>query len=78
MAENLADVIRGDVPLAKAIFGDERKRRLIGRLQQDGWPIFEVCGKRCAFPDALAATIAQMRQASRPKQRPRGWRRQTR
>jgi hypothetical protein len=51
----LKDMIRGDVPLARAIFNDERKRRLIQQLQQDGWPIFDLAGKRCAFPADLAA-----------------------
>jgi hypothetical protein len=51
----LEDVIRGDVPLARAIFKDPRKRRLIPQLQRDGWPIFDLAGKRCAFPADLAA-----------------------
>ena len=54
-ASTLEDVIRGDVPLARAIFNDPRKRRLIPRLQEDGWPIFDLAGKRCAFPADLAA-----------------------
>ena len=56
-ASTLEDVIRGDVPLARAIFNDERKRRLIKGLQDDGWPIFDLAGKRAAFPADLAAHV---------------------
>jgi hypothetical protein len=66
-ANTLENVIRGDVPLARAIFNDERKRRLIPQLQLDGWPIFDFAGKRCAFPADLAAAIARVRQATTPK-----------
>ena len=56
MAERtLKGLIRGDAPLARAIFNDERKRRLIPQLQRDGWPIFDLAGKRCSFPADLAA-----------------------
>jgi hypothetical protein len=37
------------------IFKDPSKRRLVPELQEDGWPIFEIAGKRCGFPDELAA-----------------------
>jgi hypothetical protein len=60
-ASTLEDLIRGDVPLARAIFGDERKRRLIPQLQKDGWPIFDLAGKRCAFPADLHAAAARTR-----------------
>src|SRR5215467_12042172 len=65
----LKDLIRGAVPLARAIFNDPRKRRLIPRLQRDGWPIFEIAGKRCAFPADLAAHV---RKATRSGPAPRG------
>jgi len=65
----LKDLIRGDLPLARAIFNDPRKRRLIPRLQRDGWPIFDVAGKRCAFPADLAA---HMRKTTRSGGAPRG------
>jgi hypothetical protein len=56
MAErSLKGLIRGDVPLARAIFNDERKRRLIPKLQEEGWPIFDCAGKRSGFPADLAA-----------------------
>jgi hypothetical protein len=55
MGSTLKDLIRGDLPLARAIFNDGRKRRLIPKLQRDGWPMFEIAGKRCAFPADLAA-----------------------
>jgi hypothetical protein len=57
MGSTLKDLIRGDLPLARAIFNDGRKRRLIPKLQRDGWPIFEIAGKRCAFPADLAAHV---------------------
>jgi hypothetical protein len=57
MGSTLKDLIRGDVPLARAIFDDERKRRLIPKLQEQGWPIFDLAGKRCAFPADLAAHV---------------------
>jgi hypothetical protein len=58
-AENGLDVIRGDVPLARYIFNDPRKRRLIPRLQEQGWPIFDVCGKRAARRPDLDAEVAE-------------------
>ena len=51
----LKHLVRGDVPLARVIFDDPRKRRLIKGLQDDGWPIFDLAGKRAAFPADLAA-----------------------
>jgi hypothetical protein len=65
----LKGVIRGDVPLARAIFNDPRKRRLIPQLQQDGWPIFDLAGKRSAFPADL---VAHARKATRSGPAPRG------
>ena len=64
-ANSLEGVIRGDVPLARRIFGDPRKRRLIPQLAKDGWPIFELAGKRCPFPAALEAAIVRARKAAR-------------
>ena len=55
MATSLKDLIRGDVALSRAIFNDARKRRLIPQLQKEGWPIFDLAGKRCGFPADLAA-----------------------
>jgi len=69
MGSTLKDLIRGDLPLARAIFNDGRKRRLIPKLQRDGWPIFEIAGKRCAFPADLAAHV---RKATRSGPTPRG------
>ena len=48
--------------IARYIFCDARKRRLVKGLQKAGWPIFDLAGKRCAFPDDLDA---EMRQAVR-------------
>jgi len=69
MGSTLKDLIRGDLPLARAIFDDGRKRRLIPQLQREGWPIFDVAGKRCAFPADLAAHV---RKATRSGPTPRG------
>ena len=55
MGSTLKDLIRGDLPLARAIFDDGRKRRLIPQLQREGWPIFDVAGKRSGLPDDLTA-----------------------
>jgi len=65
----LKDLIRGDLPLARVIFDDPRKRRLIPQLQRDGWPIFNLAGKRCAFPADLAAH-ARKATRSRPAHEP--------
>jgi hypothetical protein len=51
----LKGLVRGDAPLARFIFNDESKRRLIPKLQEDGWPIFDVAGKRSGLPDDLTA-----------------------
>ena len=69
MGSTLKDLIRGDLPLARAIFNDGRKRRLIPKLQRDGWPIFDIAGKRCGFPADLAA---HARKATRSGPAPRG------
>ena len=71
MVASLKDLIRGDVPLARAIFNDERKRRLIPQLQRDGWPIFDLAGKRCGFPADLAAAAARARKAAQSRLKPR-------
>ena len=55
MGSSLRGMVRGDLPLARVIFKDPSRRRLIPDLQEDGWPIFEIAGKRCGFPDDLAA-----------------------
>jgi hypothetical protein len=68
MGSTLKDVIRGDLPLARVIFRDPRKRRLIPKLQREGWPIFDLAGKRCAFPADLAAHV---RKATRSRPAPR-------
>jgi hypothetical protein len=70
MGSTLKDMIRGDLPLARVIFNDPRKRRLIPKLQEDGWPIFDVAGKRCAFPADLAAHVRKATRSGGPA--PRG------
>jgi hypothetical protein len=49
----LGGMLRGDAPIARHVFHDERKRRLVRLLQEEGWPIYGVAGKRSAFPDDL-------------------------
>ena len=68
-ANTLEDLIRGDMPLARFIFGDEKKRRLIRQLQQDGWPIIDVAGKRSGFPDQLTAVIVRTRKAAQRQEK---------
>jgi hypothetical protein len=72
-ARSLAGLIRGDQGLAKYIFKDPRKRRLIKQLQEEGWPIFDVAGKRSSTPDALDVKMAETLDKPRPptKQRRR-------
>src|SRR5262249_10647236 len=70
-ANTVEDVVRGDSALARAIFGDARKRKLISQLEVDGWPFFRIAGKRSAFPDDLAAEIARRRQTATCKPRAR-------
>jgi len=65
----LKGLVRGDAPLARFIFNDESKRRLIPKLQEDGWPIFDVAGKRSGLPDDLTA---HARKATRSGPKPRG------
>jgi hypothetical protein len=68
----LEGMIRGDLSLAKYIFGDRRKRRLIRQLQDDGWPIYDVAGKRCGLPDELDVTMAKtLGRPNRPRRRHR-------
>ena len=55
MVGSLKGLVRGDVPLARVIFKDESKRRLVPKLQKEGWPIFDCAGKRSGLPADLAA-----------------------
>jgi hypothetical protein len=65
----LEGMIRGDQPLAQYIFKDGRKRRLIKQLQDEGWPIYDVAGKRCGLPDELDARMAKTFEKIRPTTR---------
>ena len=67
-AKNFERILRGDPAIARYIFGDERKRRRVKGLQEAGWPIFDLAGKRNAFPRALDE---EMRRAVRTGQRRR-------
>jgi hypothetical protein len=62
-------LIRGDQALARFIFHDARKRRLVKQLQQEGWPIFDLAGKRCAFPADLGAAMRKAVSQARPPSR---------
>jgi hypothetical protein len=72
-ARTFEGMIRGDQPLAQYIFKDGRKRRLIKQLQKEGWPIYDVAGKRSGFPAELdlmmAKTLGRTRQRRGPRQR---------
>jgi hypothetical protein len=77
-ARTLEGMIRGDQPLAQYIFKDGRKRLLIKQLQEEGWPIYDVAGKRSGFPDELNAMIAKTFEKIRPtRQRRRHRQRET-
>jgi len=67
-AKNFERILRGDPAIARYVFGDERKRRLVKGLQEAGWAIFDLAGKRSAFPHALDE---DMRKAVRTGQRRR-------
>jgi hypothetical protein len=69
MVAKLQKMIRGDVPLAREIFDDGNKRKLIPGLQKDGWPIFDLAGKRCALAGDLAVKIAEMRKGQAARKR---------
>jgi hypothetical protein len=58
----LKDLIRGDVALARAIFGDERQRKLVARLAHEGWPLFFVAGKRAGYRSQLEAHARRVAQ----------------
>jgi hypothetical protein len=71
-ARTLEGLIRGDLPLANYIFKDSRKRRIIKHLQEEGWPIYDIAGKRCGLPDELDVWMAKTLDKMRPtKQRRR-------
>jgi len=71
MAASNEKMIRGKAALARAIFNDQRKRRLIPKLQENGWPIFDVGGKPSAYPSELKAAVARKTAAQRRGQRRR-------
>jgi hypothetical protein len=57
---SMRGMLRGDAAIARFVFEDERKRRLVKQLQIDGWPIFDLAGKRCAFPGHLTGARRKM------------------
>jgi hypothetical protein len=56
------DLLIGDVPIARFVFGDAAKRKLIPRLMGE-LPIFELLGKRAARRSQLSAAIAARERA---------------
>jgi hypothetical protein len=54
-----AGLIRGDLPIARRL-GDPRMRRIIPQLKDEGWPIFELAGKRCALAADLDAMVHEV------------------
>ena len=65
MGSTFKDLIRGAVPLARVIFDDPRKRRLIPQLQRDGWPIFEIAGSHARFLPISPPICVRRRRADR-------------
>jgi hypothetical protein len=56
------DVIVGDAPISRFVFGTAAKRRLVPNLKRDGWPIFEVAGKNAARRSRLRDEIVEREQ----------------
>jgi len=55
--DDFGDLIRGDVPIARFLFNDPSKRRLISWLKAEGWPIFDLAGKNAARRSDLSAEM---------------------
>ncbi len=69
---SMRGMLRGDAAIARFVFKDERKRRLVKQMQGEGWPIFDLAGKRCAFPTELTAAMRKTVGGGRlPRQRRR-------
>ena len=62
--EDDLDLLVGDAPIARFVFGTEAKRRKVPQLKQDGWPIFDCAGKNAARPSSLRDEVAKRERAS--------------
>jgi hypothetical protein len=58
------DLILGDAPISRFIFGTPAKRWKVPQLKQDGWPIFDCAGKNAARPSSLRDEVAKRERAS--------------
>lgn len=58
------DLLLGDAPISRFIFGTAAKRRKVPQLREDGWPIFDCAGKNAARPSSLRAEAAKRERAS--------------
>jgi hypothetical protein len=56
------DLLIGDVPIARFLFADPAKRKLIPKLVGE-LPIFELLGKRAARRSQLSAAIVERERA---------------
>ncbi len=64
MEKGCLDLLLGDAPIARFVFGDEKKRRKVPDLKLEGWPIFKVAGKNAARPDSLREEAARRERAA--------------
>ena len=58
------DLLVGDAPIARFVFGSEGKRRKVPKLKEEGWPIFEIAGKNAARPSSLRDEVVKRERAS--------------
>jgi hypothetical protein len=58
------DLILGDAPISRFMFGTSAKRRKVPQLREDGWPIFDCAGKNAARPSSLRDEVAKRERAS--------------
>jgi hypothetical protein len=58
------DLLRGDTKIARFMFGSGRMRGSVKTLMDDGWPIFEVAGKRTARPLRLTEEAEKRERAA--------------
>jgi hypothetical protein len=62
------NLIIGDAPIARFLTGTESKRRIVPRLKDAGWPIFDCGGKNAARPSELTAEVIKRERAARGTQ----------
>jgi len=69
MAENDSeeDLIVGNAPISRCLFGTPAKRRMVPKLKADGWPICDVAGKNAARRSGLWAEVAKRERAAAAK-----------